>query len=619
MEITTVLTAGFSAAWQLWGEDIKLAIRNRLSTASTKQLHQALEAWGRVDWRISAGKYRQSLEEMHGSIRILGKAEPVSLEGIFTDVLVLEKPTAFYRYDIKTLRAEPQRLEQRKTRKAGLKFVKDPKNRRLFILGKPGAGKTTFLKYLTLRAAKGELDRTPIFVSLKEWADSGMGLVDFIIHQFDVCGFPNATEFVEYGLRKGHMLVMFDGLDEVNQEGNQRTKMITELRNFTNKHSKTQCLVTCRIAATEYTFDRFTYVELADFTDGQVELYVRKWFKGERKKRALFDEAFRRPDNRRLQELARTPLLLSLLCLSFDATLEFPQRRVEIYEEALEALLKKWDTSRSIKRDEIYRGLSLGRKRQMFARIAGKSFQEGKYFFSQTELSTEIVNYLKLLPQADEDDIDGDTVLKAIEAQHGIFTERAHKIYSFSHLTFQEYFTAKQIVGDTTGKALRDLLVIDHLTDPTWREVILLTVSLLDNADDFFSTFINALNELVIKVPFLNTVLEWAHQKTREREQIAPALRAYYSYLLFDLIDPSPSFRRDPSVVRIMDRFFDLARRLDRSEDLSAAILKDALSNVRAGDRWLVTEKQARFDLLPPSVVNLDNSLGLHLDRKSVV
>jgi predicted NACHT family NTPase len=73
-----------------------------------------------------------------------------------------------------------------------------------------------------------------------------------------------------------------------------------------------------------------------------------------------------------------------LLCLSFEETLTFPQRRAEIYEEALDALLKKWDASRSIKRDRIYYGMTAGRKRQMLARIATKSFQMNEYFIPQT-------------------------------------------------------------------------------------------------------------------------------------------------------------------------------------------------------------------------------------------
>ena len=305
--------------------------------------------------------------------------------------------------------------------------------------------------------------------------------------------------------------------------------------------------------------------------------------------------------HRRLQELARTPLLLSLLCLSFDATLDIPQRRVEIYEESVEALLKKWDTSRSIKRDEIYRGLSLGRKRQMFARVAAQSFQDGKIFFKQTELSKQIVAYLLQLPNAEEtEEIDGDAVLKAIEAQHGIFTERAHRIYSFSHLTFQEYFTAKHIVADTTGRALRGLLDTGNLTDDRWREVISLTVSLLDNADDFFNIFLNSLDELAAREPLLVSLLEWVKSKTESCLESAVALRGYYCYLVLNLIiapsfsnsyqsegvsTSSLTFGLNYSASQIIDICFALAKRLDRSGALSQIVAKDTETNIEAASQ----------------------------------
>ena len=40
-----------------------------------------------------------------------------------------------------------------------------------------------------------------------------------------------------------------------------------------------------------------------------------------------------------------------MICLAYDETLNIPKRKVELYEEALDALLKKWDSSRKIKRD----------------------------------------------------------------------------------------------------------------------------------------------------------------------------------------------------------------------------------------------------------------------------
>lgn len=54
--------------------------------------------------------------------------------------------------------------------------------------------------------------------------------------------------------------------------------------------------------------------------------------------------------------MASTPLLLVLLCLAYEENLTFPQNRSELYKDAIQALLKKWDTSRGIQRDEIMAG-----------------------------------------------------------------------------------------------------------------------------------------------------------------------------------------------------------------------------------------------------------------------
>lgn len=256
--------------------------------------------------------YKAKLEQLCGTLRILGKSEPVPLAGIFTDVFLLDQPTAWRRYDIARLCRDSEKLEQDVARRDGVALVqdKDPKYRRLFILGKPGAGKTTFLKHLTLQAAQGKLDKIPIFVSLKEWSDAGLELLPFLVRQFEICDFPHAAPFIEQILTKGKALVLFDGLDEVKQEEKKRESTIAAMRDFCKQYFASQCLITCRIAATEYTFEQFTYVELADFTEPQIKTFVSKWFQGDTDKLRLFEQEFAKPENRGLKELANTPLLL---------------------------------------------------------------------------------------------------------------------------------------------------------------------------------------------------------------------------------------------------------------------------------------------------------------------
>ncbi len=520
MPLDPLTAAAATWFWANYGKDI-----------TDRAKGEVKERWKQFQWNSAAQAYRNKVSELYGTIRILGKPEPVALEGIFTDVFILDKPTAFRRYDITQLRADPEQLGHSVRRIGGLELVKHADSRRLFILGKPGAGKTTFLKYVALQAVQDKLDMVPIFVSLKEWADSGLALMPFLVSQFKICNFPDAQAFIEQLLRAGNAIVLFDGLDEVSAGEGQRDQLTAALRDFSKQYDRCQCLMTCRIAATDYTFERFTYVELADFNDEQITTFVTKWFQDSEVKREMFLRDFAKPEQRGLRELASSPLLLSLLCLSFDATLTFPQRRVEIYEEALEALLKKWDASRGIRRDEAYRELSLRRKRQLFARIAYETFAQGHYFVRQDELAKLISDYMRKLPSAKADDeVDGEAVLKAIEAQHGILVERARRIYSFAHLTFQEYFTAKDIVDNTHSEKVSYLLTPEHILDSHWREIVLLTASLLHTADPFFSVFKTAENSIIVIEPKLKQLLQWARSKADSVNAVSrPALvRALY-------------------------------------------------------------------------------------------
>ncbi|HEY0385586.1 MAG TPA: NACHT domain-containing protein, partial [Pyrinomonadaceae bacterium] len=281
-----------------------------------KAFNAGKEKWDASKWETAARAYRAKIIRLYDSMQIMGMAEPVPLDDIFTEAYLLDKPAAFGRFDIerlKQLSADPDEPPPQAKRINGLKLVKEKGN--LFILGKPGAGKTTFLKYIALKAAEQTLDKVPIFISLKQWADSGLDLLPFITGRFDTCNFPDAQPFVEELLKSGNAIVLFDGLDEVNQESGQRDKQTRAINNFVEKYDRTQCLITCRLAANDYSFERFTYVEIADFTENQIKTFVENWFRKGREKdvetRDKFLAEVARDDNKGLRDLARTPLLLT--------------------------------------------------------------------------------------------------------------------------------------------------------------------------------------------------------------------------------------------------------------------------------------------------------------------
>jgi predicted NACHT family NTPase len=485
-------------------------------------------------------KIKASIQGRCGTMRVLDMSQPIGLNDIYTNVNILEKITGRRRKGVAELLQECNsedfdrfglgRITEE--RMPGLDAVE--KYSKLMILGKPGAGKTTFLKFVAIQCNKGEfqVDRVPIFITLKNFAEAAKkpSLIKHISQQFSACRVTDAQVTDLFNHSKA--LVLLDGLDEVREEDNRR--VLDEIRDFSDQFRDNHFVMTCRIAAREYTFEKFTEVEVADFDDEQIATFATNWFKNKTVKPATFIKRLK--ENNRIKELATNPLLLTLLCLVFEGSLNFPANRSELYEEGLEALLKKWDAGRGIERNQVYKKLSLKRKEELLSKIALATFEQGDYFFKQKTAEQYITEYIRNLTNAstDEEELqrDSEDVLRSIEAQHGLLVERAKGIYSFSHLTLHEYFTAREFIFGT--QPLEEMLqnLVSHIIEKRWREVFLLAVGMLPSADHLLQLMKQQVDVLIGVDEKLQEFLRWLSQKTFSVEvPYKPAvIRAFYCY-----------------------------------------------------------------------------------------
>ena len=449
-------------------------------------------------------KVRDDIQNRCGTMRVLDMTQPIGLGNIYTQVNILEKIIGRRRLNINQLLENFSSDEfdrfglscVTEERVLGLEAVRQ--HHKLMVLGKPGAGKTTFLKYLAIQCNGGEFqgDRVPIFIPLKEFAETPgqLGVLDYIARWLETCGMTEARSTAERLLKDGRGLVLLDGLDEVREEDSHR--VIDEIQRVSQRFYRSPFVVTCRIAAKEYTFPQFVEVEVADFDTEQIQAFATRWFE-------IKDLDFARDfmvqleANPPIKELATNPLLLTLLCLEFEDSGDFPSDRAELYKRATATLLRKWDNKRKIRREQVYKQLSVQRKEDLLGQIASTTFEQKEYFFKQRIVEGYIAEYICNLPDAPTDTdalhVDSEAVLKSIEAQHGLLVERARGIYSFSHLAFQEYFTAQKIAEDRGWQNL-----VGYLTQKRWREVFLLTVGMLRSADDLLQLMKHQIDELMV-------------------------------------------------------------------------------------------------------------------------
>jgi predicted NACHT family NTPase len=512
-------------------------------------------------------KVKPNIQERCGTMRVLDMAQPIELtgdRGIYTNVNILEKITGRRRLDIAELlqNCEPEDFERfglnkvAEERVPGLKAVQ--RYSKLMVLGKPGAGKTTFLKYLAMQCIERQFqaNRVPLFITLKDFAEAPKqaDLLEYIAQQFSGSGVTDASVKAEQLLRQDKVLVLLDGLDEVREEDTKR--VLTQIRDVADQFHTNQFVITCRIAAKDYTFERFTEVEVADFDKEQIAIFAQNWFRlSDPVKAERFTQKLE--ENQPIQELATNPLLLTLLCLVFGENADFPANRSELYKEGLDVLLKKWDAKRNIERDQVYKNLSLQRKEDLLSQIALTTFEQKDYFFKQKTVEAYIAYFIRNLRDADPNPevlrLDSEAVLKSIEAQHGLLVERAKGIYSFSHLTFQEYFTARAIFTSANpsaidDEAMRNLVI--HIYEKSWREVFFLFVGMVNKADVMLLLMKCAIDVSVSQYKELHKLLLWANQKAFEVSSFyKPAtVRAFYICLaagIYTIDNSTPDFLED--------------------------------------------------------------------------
>ncbi len=591
-------------------------------------------------------------------------AQPLPLVQVYTEPQVRIRPNQQRWLDVDDLNA---RIPRRDRPSLGDEPYEETQPARaladrcvhLAILGKPGAGKTTLLQHLALECIAGRYrgDCVPVWIDLRTLAtgekssDGPPHLLDFLADSLgdcfaadslSVCGINRAC--LEVLARAGKLLLLLDGLDEVSRES--ALAVADRVQAFVGTYPQAPVLLTCRSGLQEYHFHNFTYVEIANFGPPQIASFAERWFAAtaaSAERAAAQAEAFltqlERRKNRPIQELATTPLLLGLICAVFQERSAFPRKRSRLYQTGLDILLVRWDRSRGVRRDCAYYNLPLANKIGMLSQIAWQACERGEYFFEKNELVQAIGDYLTSLAgapsgQSNEDLetvwLESEAALHAIVVQHGLLVERAREIYSFSHVTFQEYLAARRVAALADPAVLVRTLetLAERIDEPQWCEVVGLTASMLPDAGEFCQRIATHINLKLGNSSEIQAILQQIQAKVAKietSEHSQAAMRAFYLsfYLDRDLslavtldaniaTNPAPELALDLALLRILSVASTLVGKTDmaraRSQVLDLHFSLDLggrfeLSGAVAEQLQNLRETLVRPDLAPAEIL----------------
>lgn len=398
------------------------------------------------------------------------------------------------------------------------------KHNSIIVLGHPGAGKTTLMRYLTVVFAQGRAEeklrlkehRVPFLVPLAAYSaalrqEPDLGLLEFIPRYWrtETMTYDISCLLRDY-LGRGDALILLDGLDEV-FESAERKRVVAKVKVFFESWKRgNRFVITSRIVGyrdAPLEMDGLEHFTLQDFTDDEIRWFVRNWWssyihllrgdtaaareEANREAERLTAAIFRDPG---VQSLATNPLLLAILALIHYSGKELPQKRVELYALYIKTLITSWSRRRTLAREalgsmedveaiKILAPLALWMHREYPAGTAPRA-----------KIEEQVQSYYetKYLPAEAREAALG--FVESLRKYTSLLVERGENAYGFLHLTFEEYLAAQGAILNGQDKRAEIFNTFRRdLYRPAWREVVRLTaehLSLIMKEEKTASLFI---------------------------------------------------------------------------------------------------------------------------------
>jgi hypothetical protein len=320
-------------------------------------------------------------------------------------------------------------------------FIEDSeKNQRIVVTGTAGSGKSTFCKSIFIDLIENPRGTIPIFVELRHLNTKKPGkLLDYVHANLAEIEPTFSKQQLEYSLKLGKIMLIFDGFDEINSE--LRDSYEEEIVDLSGAYHNILILVSSRPDTRFSSWEEFFCYRVLPLDKEKAITLIGK-LDYDRQVKRQFLEALENKLYDQHISFARNPLLLTMMLLTYEQIAEIPNKVHLFYEQAFLTLFNKHDSLKSLYKRKSFSGLPLDDFKKLLSSFCILSYSDRKYFFNEDEIK----KYLNQAIHISGIETDPEHFLNDILDSVCIM-QRDGLGYTFTHRSFQEYFTALYLVA----------------------------------------------------------------------------------------------------------------------------------------------------------------------------
>ena len=310
--------------------------------------------------------------------------------------------------------------------------------KRIVVTGTGGIGKSVMLKHFFLDTIK-RTSFVPIFVELRGLNNLEKDSINIEKHIYTIMEnlkFNLEKKYFDYSLRMGSYVILFDGFDELKNDISDT--VTSEILNFCDRYPDNYFIVSSRPLQEFIGWNQFEEVRVSMLTKKQALSMIEK-LDYDSVVKEKFSKALKEELYDKYSSFASTPLLLTIMLLTFESRYSMPDRLNDFYEQAFMALFHTHDATKGGYRREKYSKLGFEDFKLAFSHFCFKSFFNSDYEFTESK----VIEYIEKTRKKGliSKDFESEAYLEDLTKSVCMLVHEGLN-YVFSHRSFQEYFAA---------------------------------------------------------------------------------------------------------------------------------------------------------------------------------